>query len=188
MSIVNLTIHLKTVEDKIRSLNKGRLRRLTPTEMLTLIEGQALILDELTNTWPVRTGLSKAGWQVQLKTRGELGYFVFNDVYYSSWVFRKDEGPDPLWPQLIRAAQAIIDDQISPKLLTEVELTQPDTDRADVRDSTERLRLTKNLTATRLPTVETPGRSRSRGSGLISLASIAPLLRRKKKRTRRAGR
>jgi len=176
---VHLIIHLKTAEDRIRAGNDGRMRRLSGPEMLAMIEGQRLILDKFTNTWPVRTGRSKAGWQVQLKTRGQLGYVVFNDVEYTSWVFRADEGPDPLYPQLEDQANAEIVDNITDTMAVAT----------DAYEVAKANKLAQEA-ATASPGVKVPEaniRSRRGGASIADLAMLAPLLKPKKRRRQRAG-
>ena len=122
MSNVVLTIELNQAQQALREANEGKPRNLTESELMVIQEGRQLILNQFTQTWPVKTGLSKAGWRVKIRTRGALGYLVFNDVDYSSYVFRAGEGPDPLWPKLLNQVENEIIPYISDQLIQMAEL------------------------------------------------------------------
>ena len=117
MAGVILRVDLSEAQEAIRRSNGGEPRKLTPSELQTLRDGQGRILNAFTETWPVKTGLSKAGWRVKITTRGGLGYSVYNDVYYSEWVFRAGEGPDPLFPKLFDYVESSIVPDISDTLI-----------------------------------------------------------------------
>ena len=117
MSTVSLFIHLKKAQERIRASNDGKPRELTGSELMVLLEGQEVILNAFTQTWPVDTGRSKSTWRVKLRTKGELGYSVYNDTDYTSYVFRSKEGPDPLWPKLLATVRDTIVPGISDQLI-----------------------------------------------------------------------
>ena len=141
MTAVNVFVRLKTVEERIKASNRGRMRRLTTAEMMILLEGQSAVLDTFTATWPEKSGLSKSGWGVRVKTRGQLGYRVYNDVEYSSWVHHAGGGylrqsathPDypvfrGLWTTLLIKVRDEVLPDISDRMIAAIDLaeaTQP---------------------------------------------------------------
>jgi len=138
MTAVNVFVRLKTVEERIKESNRGRMRRLTTAETMIMLEGQDAVLNTFTSTWPVLTGLSKAGWGVTIKTRGELGYRIFNDVEYSSWVhfagvgYLHQSAAHPnypvfrgLWTELLIRVRDEVLPSISDRMLVAIDLAEP---------------------------------------------------------------
>jgi len=82
------------------------------------------VLVQLRQGWPVVTGRSRAGWDVQAIQTPFIGYRVSNGVDYSQWVHRSGEGPDPLWQEQM----LIIRDRILPPIVERLNRTITETE------------------------------------------------------------
>ena len=109
---VDLDIELRSVTRHLKRKH-GELRVLTAGEFIVLLAGAQDVLVQLRQGWPVVTGRSRAGWDVQAIQRPFIGYRVSNGVDYSQYVHRAGEGPDPLWQEQM----LIIRDRILPPVV-----------------------------------------------------------------------
>lgn len=121
---IDLDIQLRSVERHLRRKH-GEKRALTAGEFIVLLAGAQDVLVQLRQGWPVVTGRSRAGWDVQAVQQPFIGYRVTNGVDYSQWVHRAGEGPDPLWEQQMIA----IRDQVLPPVVERLNRTITETER-----------------------------------------------------------
>ena len=121
---IDLDIQLRSVERHLRRKH-GEKRALTAGEFIVLLAGAQDVLVQLRQGWPVVTGRSRAGWDVQAIQQPFIGYRVTNSVDYSQYVHRAGEGPDPLWEQQMLA----IRDQVLPPVVERLNRTITETER-----------------------------------------------------------
>ncbi len=121
---VDLDIELRSVTRHLKRKH-GELRVLSAGEFIVLLAGAQDVLMQLRQGWPVVTGRSRAGWDVQAIQRPFIGYRVTNGVDYSQYVHRSGEGPDPLWEQQM----IIIRDRILPPIVERLNMTITETER-----------------------------------------------------------
>ena len=121
---VDLDIELRSVTRHLKRKH-GEMRVLSAGELIVLIAGGQDVLMQFRSGWPVVTGRSRAGWDVQAIQRPFIGYRVTNDVDYSQYVHRSGEGPDPLWEQQM----LIIRDRILPPIVERLKRTITETER-----------------------------------------------------------
>ena len=122
---VDLDIQLRSVERHLKRKH-GERRVLTAGEFMVLLSGGQDVLIQLRAGWPIVTGRSRAGWDVQAIQRPFIGYRVSNGVDYSQWVHRSGEGPDgPLWERQM----LIIRDTILPPIVERLNRTISETER-----------------------------------------------------------
>ena len=120
---VDLDIQLRSVERHLKRKH-GERRVLTAGEFMVLLSGGQDVLIQLRAGWPIVTGRSRAGWDVQAIQRPFIGYRVSNGVDYSQWVHRSGEGPDPLWEQQM----LLIRDRILPPIVERLNRTITETE------------------------------------------------------------
>ena len=122
---VDLDIELRSVTRHLKRKH-GQARVLSAGELIVLIAGSQDLLLQFRSGWPVVTGRSRAGWDVQAIQRPFIGYRVTNNVDYSQWVHRAGEGEDgPLWEQQM----LIIRDRILPPIVERLNRTITETER-----------------------------------------------------------
>ena len=112
----SVTRHLKRKHGELRVLSAG--------EFIVLLAGAQDVLMQLRQGWPVVTGRSRAGWDVQAIQTPFIGYRVSNGVDYSQYVHRSGEGPDPLWQEQM----IIIRDRILPPIVERLNRTITETE------------------------------------------------------------
>jgi len=121
---VDLDIELRSVTRHLKRKH-GEMRVLSAGEFVVLLAGAQDVLIQLRTGWPVVTGRSRAGWDVQAIQRPFIGYRVSNGVDYSQWVHRAGEGEDgPLWEQQM----IIIRDRILPPIVERLNRTITETE------------------------------------------------------------
>ena len=120
---VDLDIELRSVTRHLKRKH-GKMRVLSAGELMVLIAGGQDVLMQLRQGWPVVTGRSRAGWDVQAIQTPFIGYRVSNGVDYSQWVHRSGEGPDPLWQEQM----IIIRDRILPPIVERLNRTITETE------------------------------------------------------------
>ena len=121
---VDLDIELRSVTRHLKRKH-GKMRVLSAGELMVLIAGGQDVLMQLRQGWPVVTGRSRAGWDVQAIQRPFIGYRVSNGVDYSQYVHRAGEGEDgPLWEQQM----LIIRDRILPPIVERLNRTITETE------------------------------------------------------------
>lgn len=121
---VDLDIELRSVTRHLKRKH-GKMRVLSAGELMVLIAGGQDVLMQLRQGWPVVTGRSRAGWDVQAIQTPFIGYRVSNGVDYSQWVHRAGEGEDgPLWEQQM----IIIRDRILPPIVERLNRTITETE------------------------------------------------------------
>lgn len=120
---VDLDIELRSVTRHLKRKH-GELRVLSAGEFIVLLAGAQDVLMQLRQGWPVVTGRSRAGWDVQAIQTPFIGYRVSNGVDYSQWVHRSGEGPDPLWQEQM----LIIRDRILPPIVERLNRTITETE------------------------------------------------------------
>jgi len=120
---VDLDIELRSVTRHLKRKH-GELRVLSAGEFIVLLAGAQDVLLQLRQGWPVVTGRSRAGWDVQAIQTPFIGYRVSNGVDYSQWVHRSGEGPDPLWQEQM----LIIRDRILPPIVERLNRTITETE------------------------------------------------------------
>lgn len=121
---VDLDIELRSVTRHLKRKH-GEMRVLSAGEFIVLLAGAQDVLMQLRQGWPVVTGRSRAGWDVQAIQTPFIGYRVSNGVDYSQWVHRSGEGPDPLWQEQM----LIIRDRILPPIVERLNRTITETER-----------------------------------------------------------
>ncbi len=122
---VDLDIELRSVTRHLKRKH-GEMRVLSAGEFIVLLAGAQDVLVQLRQGWPVVTGRSRAGWDVQAIQTPFIGYRVSNGVDYSQWVHRAGEGEDgPLWEQQL----LIIRDRILPPIVERLNMTITETER-----------------------------------------------------------
>ncbi len=124
---VDLDIELRSVTRHLKRKH-GEMRTLTAGEFIVLLAGAQDVLVQLRQGWPVQTGTSRAGWDVQAIQSPYIGYRVSNGVEYSQWVHRAGEGPDPLWEQQM----LIIRDRILPPVVDRLKRTIDETEQYSI--------------------------------------------------------
>ena len=124
---VDLDIELRSVTRHLKRKH-GKMRTLTAGELIVLIAGGQDILVQLRQGWPVVTGRSRAGWDVQAIQTPFIGYRVTNGVDYSQYVHRAGEGPDPLWQEQM----LIIRDRILPPVVDRLKRTIDETEQYSI--------------------------------------------------------
>ena len=120
---VDLDIELRSVTRHLKRKH-GKMRVLSAGELMVLIAGGQDVLMQLRQGWPVVTGRSRAGWDVQAIQTPFIGYRVSNGVDYSQYVHRSGEGPDPLWQEQM----IIIRDRILPPIVERLNRTITETE------------------------------------------------------------
>ena len=120
---VDLDIELRSVTRHLKRKH-GEMRVLSAGEFMVLLSGAQDVLIQLRTGWPVVTGRSRAGWDVQAIQTPFIGYRVSNGVDYSQWVHRSGEGPDPLWQEQM----LIIRDRILPPIVERLNRTITETE------------------------------------------------------------
>ena len=120
---VDLDIELRSVTRHLKRKH-GQMRVLSAGEFIVLLAGAQDVLVQLRQGWPVVTGRSRAGWDVQAIQTPFIGYRVSNGVDYSQWVHRSGEGPDPLWQEQM----LIIRDRILPPIVERLNRTITETE------------------------------------------------------------
>ena len=120
---IDLDIQLRSVERHLRRKH-GEMRVLSAGEFIVLLAGAQDLLVQLRQGWPVVTGRSRAGWDVQAIQTPFIGYRVTNGVDYSQYVHRSGEGPDPLWQEQM----LIIRDRILPPIVERLNRTITETE------------------------------------------------------------
>lgn len=120
---VDLDIELRSVTRHLKRKH-GKMRVLSAGELMVLIAGGQDVLMQLRQGWPVVTGRSRAGWDVQAIQTPFIGYRVSNGVDYSQYVHRSGEGPDPLWQEQM----LIIRDRILPPIVERLNRTITETE------------------------------------------------------------
>ena len=120
---VGLDIELRSVTRHLKRKH-GELRVLSAGEFIVLLAGAQDVLVQLRQGWPVVTGRSRAGWDVQAIQTPFIGYRVSNGIDYSQWVHRSGEGPDPLWQEQM----LIIRDRILPPIVERLNRTITETE------------------------------------------------------------
>ena len=124
---VDLDIELRSVTRHLKRKH-GELRTLTAGEFIVLLAGAQDVLVQLRQGWPVVTGRSRAGWDVQAIQTPFIGYRVTNGVDYSQYVHRAGEGPDPLWQEQM----LIIRDRILPPVVDRLKRTIDETEQYSI--------------------------------------------------------
>ena len=122
--MIDFDIKLQSVERHLRRKHGSR-RILTAGEFLVLISGGQDVLLQLREGWPIVTGRSIAGWDVEPVQRPFIGYHVTNSVDYAQYVHRTGEGPDPLYTQQLLA----IRDQVLPPIIERLKQTITETEK-----------------------------------------------------------
>lgn len=120
---VDLDIELRSVTRHLKRKH-GKMRVLSAGEFIVLLAGAQDVLMQLRQGWPVVTGRSRAGWDVQAIQTPFIGYRVSNGVDYSQYVHRSGEGPDPLWQEQM----IIIRDRILPPVVDRLKRTIDETE------------------------------------------------------------
>jgi len=124
---VDLDIELRSVTRHLKRKH-GEMRTLTAGEFIVLLAGAQDVLVQLRQGWPVVTGRSRAGWDVQAIQTPFIGYRVTNGVDYSQYVHRAGEGPDPLWQEQM----LIIRDRILPPVVDRLKRTIDETEQYSI--------------------------------------------------------
>ena len=124
---VDLDIELRSVTRHLKRKH-GKMRVLSAGEFIVLLAGAQDVLMQLRQGWPVVTGRSRAGWDVQAIQTPFIGYRVTNGVDYSQYVHRAGEGPDPLWQEQM----LIIRDRILPPVVDRLKRTIDETEQYSI--------------------------------------------------------